>query len=156
MKNAIILLTIATLVMSCNQDSEKSSTEEIKSFGVSISADNVINASELISTIGENDSLVCKVGGKIDEVCQKSGCWLDIEMDENNYLFVKFKDYSYSVSKDIAGKNVVVQGVAYKEITSVEALIKDAKEEGLSQAEIDEIKEPETSYSFIAEGVLIQ
>ena len=77
-------------------------------------------------------------------------------MDNNNYLFVKFKEYSFSVPKDIAGNNVIVQGIAYADTTSVEELINDAQEEGLSEEEINEIIEPEVSYSFLAEGVLLK
>jgi hypothetical protein len=51
---------------------------------------------------------------------------------------------------------VVVNGKAYVSVESVEDLKHFAKDAGKSQAAIDIIIAPETTYSFMADGVLIK
>ena len=57
--------------------------------------------------------------------------------------------------KDIAGQEVIVEGKAFVEETSVEDLQHFAKDAGKSQEEIDAITEPQLTYAFISSGVLI-
>ncbi|RLD29752.1 MAG: DUF4920 domain-containing protein, partial [Bacteroidetes bacterium] len=68
---------------------------------------------------------------------------------------VKFKDYGFFMPKDIAGQEVIVQGKAFVELTSIEDLKHMAEDAGKSQKEIDAITDTEISYSFISEGVLL-
>ena len=71
-------------------------------------------------------------------------------------MFVKFKDYGFFMPKDIVGKTVIMEGVAYRETTSVEELRHYAEDEGKSKEEIEKITEPQVELKFMASGVLIQ
>ena len=73
----------------------------------------------------------------------------------DNESFVKFKDYAFFMPKDIAGQEVIVDGKAFVEQTSVEDLKHFAKDAGKSQDEIDAITEPKLTLSFLSSGVLI-
>jgi hypothetical protein len=51
---------------------------------------------------------------------------------------------------------VVVKGKAFVSIESVDELKHYAKDAGKSQAAIDSITKPESTYGFMADGVLIK
>jgi hypothetical protein len=71
-------------------------------------------------------------------------------------VFVQFKDYAFFVPKDAAGKEVVIEGVAYRELTTVDDLRHYAKDAGQSEEEIAKITEPKEEIRFMAKGVLIK
>ena len=80
---------------------------------------------------------------------------MTLALPEDNEAFVKFKDYGFFVPMNAQKKEVVVQGKAFVSIESVDELKHYAKDAGKSQAAIDSIIAPKTTYSFVANGVLI-
>ena len=52
------------------------------------------------------------VKGKVTDVCEKKGCWVTIESENNEKFFVKMKDYGFFVPTALKGKNVVMEGNA--------------------------------------------
>ncbi|MEN0048567.1 MAG: DUF4920 domain-containing protein, partial [Bacteroidota bacterium] len=67
----------------------------------------------------------------------------------------KFKDYGFFVPKDISGRQVIMEGYAYREVTPVEELRHYAKDDGMSEEEIAAITEPEEEFKFMASGVIL-
>ena len=51
-----------------------------------------------------------QVKGKITEVCQMMGCWLDLTNDEGQKLRIKVNDGEIEFPKDAAGKMAVAEG----------------------------------------------
>lgn len=92
--------------------------------------------------------------GKIKAVCKKKGCWMKMDNPNGDDLFVSF-DYVFLVPKNADGRRAVISGVLSNDTTSVEYLKEIAKDAGKSQAEIDKIKEPKISKTFLAKGVSI-
>jgi hypothetical protein len=70
-------------------------------------------------------------------------------------VMVKFKDYGFFMPKNIAGEEVIVEGVAFVEEVSVDEQRHYAEDAGKSPDEIAEITEPKRTLSFISSGVLI-
>ena len=103
----------------------------------------------------EGDTLEVKFKSEINEVCQKKGCWMTLDLADDKEAFVKFKDYGFFVPKNAQDKEVVVNGKAFVSIESVDVLKHYAKDAGKSQTAIDSITEPKVTYSFMADGVLI-
>ena len=68
-------------------------------------------------------------------------------------VFVRFKDYGFFVPKDIAGMEVIIEGRAFIEETSVDELKHYAEDEGKSAEEIAAITEPVEEMKFMATGV---
>jgi hypothetical protein len=68
---------------------------------------------------------------------------------------IKFKDYGFFVPMDISGKNVIFEGLAFKDTTSVEDLKHYAMDGGQTEEEITAITEPEINTSFLADGVIV-
>ena len=127
------------------------------SFGEEISKDNSISYEEMILKMANSDSLNTKVMGTVEGVCQAKGCWMNIVSDNPDQpsMFVKFKDYGFFMPKDIAGKRVIMDGYAFKEVTPVDELRHYAEDEGKSPAEIAAIVEPKEELKFLAKGVLL-
>ena len=106
-------------------------------------------------TLKEGDTLEVKFKSGINEVCQKKGCWMTLDLADDKEAFVKFKNYGFFVPKNAQDKEVIVNGKAFVSIESVDVLKHYAKDAGKSQAAIDSIVAPKVTYSFMADGVLI-
>lgn len=128
-------------------------------FGEMIDTVGMITYDALLSQMAVSDSVEAKVSGKVSGVCQAKGCWMNIVSDADTTkteMFVKFKDYGFFMPKDLAGKEVVMLGKAYREVTPVEDLRHFAEDEGLSAEEIALITEPKTELKFMASGVMLK
>lgn len=124
-------------------------------FGEKIAADGAFPASSLASRMKGADSLAIKVIGTVTGVCQKKGCWIQLDIGGGKTMRVKFKDYAFFVPKNISGKTVVLDGRAYNTTTSVDHLRHYAQDAGKSRAEIEKITEPEVNVVFEARGVIV-
>ena len=123
-------------------------------FGETIDTQDAIKASQIITTLADQSSMQTKVKGTVQEVCQMKGCWMTMDLGNEQSMRITFKDYGFFVPKNSSGKKAVIQGELKKETTSVATLKHYAKDAGKSQAEIDAITEPQTELVFVAEGVL--
>jgi hypothetical protein len=70
-------------------------------------------------------------------------------------IMVRFKDYGFFVPKDIAGREVVIEGLASRELTPVDELRHYAEDAGKSKEEIESITEPKMELKFMADGVAL-
>jgi hypothetical protein len=171
LKKVFWMLAFAGVLVSCSnqtdtaEESEATETEstteaaaeESKHFGETITAEDAMSYAELYQKMGEADSIPAKVTATVEAVCQVKGCWMDIaaESETGEPMRVRFKDYGFFVPKDIGGRKVVMEGYAYREVTSVDELRHYAEDEGLPQEEIDKITEPREELKFLASGVLL-
>lgn len=166
LKKILLLSLVTVLFFACNSDTDHSESEEATSttkvekdnhFGKTIDNSNAINYKELASKMGDSDSLAVKVKATVNTVCQKKGCWMNIASpnSETEEMFVQFEDYKFFMPKDIAGREVIVDGYAYRDVTTVEELKHFAEDEGKSQEEIDAITEPVEELKFLASGVIL-
>lgn len=161
MKKILALGVIASLLVNCEQKKEiapEVAKVEYAKFGDSISVDGALSTDEMMqkfAELKEGDTLEVKFKSEINEVCQKKGCWMTLDLSDDKEAFVKFKDYGFFVPKNAQYKEVVVNGKAFVSIESVDVLKHYAKDAGKSQAAIDSITKPKVTYSFMADGVLI-
>jgi len=129
------------------------------SFGKKITKDGAISKEQVTAKfkkLRKGDTLNVKFNSKIVDVCSKKGCWMNLELAKGEKAFVKFKDYAFFMPLNAAGSDVIINGKAFVSIESVDELRHYAKDAGKSKAEIEKITKPETSYSFVADGVLIK
>ncbi|WP_320815563.1 DUF4920 domain-containing protein [Flavobacterium sp.] len=158
MKKIICLLALAVFSVSCGKKEEVKEIENFAIFGDSISKDGALSNVEMMSkfeSLKEGDTIDVKFTSKINDICQKKGCWMNVALENDNTTFVKFKDYAFFVPMNAENKDVVVEGKAYVSIESVDDLKHYAKDAGKTQASIDSIIAPKTTYSIMANGVLI-
>jgi len=124
-------------------------------YGAKISAENAMSIGRVPVLLKEKDTVKVKVKAIVVSSCTKKGCWMNLKIDDNTTAFVKMKDYEFFVPTAIAGKMVVVEGIAYNETTSVEELKHYAEDAKKSKAEIDAIKEPRKQVRFLVDGILV-
>lgn len=158
MKNLVFASLIATFLMACGGEQPADTTTQTgqpQTFGEAITPDGAIGMAEMVGKMQGVDSVQVKVKGTVESVCQAKGCWVNLRDPQAGDMFVKFKDYGFFLPKDIAGREVVMEGYAFTETTSVEELKHYAEDEGKSQAEIDAITQPKEELKFMASGVLL-
>lgn len=107
------------------------------------------------ATLKEGDTLAVSFTSTIQEVCQKKGCWMKVDLDQEKSSFVRFKDYGFFAPMNAGGHEVVMQGKAYVSVVSIDELKHYAKDAGKSQEEINQITEPKVTYAFEADGIAI-
>ena len=160
MKKIILVLSIAVLSWNCqNKSKVEQSKDEYASFGKKISKDSVMSKEELFAKyagLNEGDTINVKFASRIDDVCQKKGCWMNVDLVNDEKVFVKFKDYGFFMPLNSKNEQTIVNGKAFLSVESVAELKHYAKDAGKPQAEIDSIKTPVTTYGFLADGVLIK
>ena len=116
---------------------------------------NVIQLAALTTAMKGEERKDLKIRGKVEEVCQKKGCWMMMKLGNGEEMRITFKDYKFFVPKDLSGKEVIIDGYAYVDTTSVKQLQHYAKDGGKSDAEIALIVNPKTELSFEAKGVAV-
>lgn len=125
-------------------------------YGDSITQDAAIAADQLLAQMQNKDSLNVKLTGTIEAVCQKKGCWMNMPIGNNQSMRVRFKDYGFFMPKDAAGKTVTIEGLAFRDTTSIAELQHYAEDAGKTKEEIAKITEPEINISFEAHGVILK
>ncbi|MEW2921418.1 DUF4920 domain-containing protein [Muricauda sp. ANG21] len=126
-------------------------------FGETFTIEEEIHEQELVfDQLAITDTVMTQMTGKIKEVCQAKGCWMNVALDSGDEVFVRFKDYGFFVPKDAADKTVYMNGLAFLEEMSVEDQKHYAKDSGASEVEIAKITEPAHILRFEADGVLIK
>lgn len=129
--------------------------EAHQSFGADFEPADVVAYEDLAGHVTEADSLSVVVKGKVSDVCQAKGCWMNITQADGAEMMVKFKDYGFFMPKDIAGREVIMNGKAFYRVTPVDELRHYAEDAGKSQEEIAAITEPKRELAFLADGVIL-
>ena len=165
MKKLIFIFTLALLMVGCNS-SKKNETalaeaeiQEVtyQSFGDKIDDKGALSKAEIqekYSSLKAGDTIAVKFKSEVNSVCQSKGCWMRVDVGEEEAM-VKFKDYGFFMPKDIAGQEVIVEGIAFVEEVSVDDQRHYAEDAGKTPDEIAAITEPKKTLSFISSGVLM-
>jgi hypothetical protein len=99
-----------------------------------------------------------QVKGKIAEVCQMMGCWLELTNDAGQKLRVKVNDGEIVFPKDGAGRIAVAEGILTKsELTKEQAIARAREEAEEKGAKFDPatVKGPLTVYQIQGTGAVI-
>ena len=166
MKKIVYLIAISITIIACKNDKNSNSEASVEekqeiayiSFGEKIIADDAIEATSMAEhykSMNVGDSIDSKMIAKVDEVCQAKGCWMKLDLGNDEQVMVKFKDYGFFMPKNIAGKEVIINGKAYVNEVPVSELRHYAEDAGKSAEEIAQITETKKTFSFEADGVLL-
>jgi hypothetical protein len=161
MRNLFFGLIAILALLSCNSTGNKQSgTEQPVSeqgyYGEKISTENAITGSQLLAMMQDKDSVWVTMKSKIVANCQKSGCWMDLDVGNDEVIKVSFKDYAFVIPTDSQGKTATIEGFAKKELISAELLKHYAEDEGKTREEIDAINQDKYIYTFEAKGVILE
>ncbi|SFN87255.1 protein of unknown function [Bizionia echini] len=165
MKNIFMALCLVFVIVSCKNNEEKKEVVETEvneiayvSFGEKIEAENALNVNEIsekYQNLAVGDTLQIKVLAKVNSVCQAKGCWMRLDLENDEEVMVKFKDYGFFMPKNIADRDVIINGKAYVTEVSVDEQRHYAEDAGKTEEEIAAITEPKRTLSFEADGVLL-
>lgn len=160
MKSILPVLFVIAFLASCNSrpKTELRATEYLVGtavYGDSIQDANVIDVAAMSTAMTDKSKMDMKVRGKITEVCEKKGCWMIMKLSNGDDMRVTFKDYKIFVPKDLTGKEVVLDGFAFTDTTSIEDQKHYAEDAGKSAVEIAKITTPKKELSFEAKGVVV-
>ncbi|OAD45351.1 DUF4920 domain-containing protein [Polaribacter atrinae] len=142
-----------------NETPEPKQEVVYESFGEKIALDNAITSEELLTkfkTMKAGDTINVKFASSIKEVCSKKGCWMKLPLNGETETMVRFKDYGFFMPLDSKGREVVLNGKAFVQETSVEELQHYAEDAGKTKDEIAQITTPKIEYTFEADGVLMR
>ena len=154
MRSLVVLISFLAFY-SCANSQDAKLDGEINHYGAKISADGVKDIEHYVQELNGEDTLSVTLKGRINEVCQAKGCWMTLEDQNDNSIFIKFKDYAFFVPKDAGGHSAIVKGDLYASVTSVDELRHYAEDKGASAEEIQEITEPAKELKMMVEGVII-
>ena len=167
MKNLIKFCAVVLLVfIGCkNEKGIKNIKQEVRlekhsfdSFGVKITKDAALNSDEMLmkfNTMKSGDTINVKFASRVKEVCSKKGCWMKLSLDDNSEAMVRFKDYGFFMPLDAKDREVIIEGRAFVQETSIEELKHYAEDAGKSKDEIDKIIATKKEFAFEANGVLM-
>ncbi len=175
MKRVLILMISASVLASCGStastDDEASvtKTDSVETAEGEASVypymdGGTVNESEAMNTADfltakqgfEGDSMDVTLSADIVSACTKKGCWMKVDLGNGEDMMVRFKDYGFFVPLDAAGHKTVVTGKAFNDTIDVATLKHYAEDAGASEDSIAKITEPQITYSFLAEGVLVK
>lgn len=159
-----LVIAAAAFLVACGSIEENKEVKEvvedievvITKHGDDISEDGAVTPVEFLAKFEGQDSLEVKLAANVLDVCQKKGCWMNVDLGNENTMRITFKDYGFFVPMDAAGKLATIQGIATIDTTDVATLKHYASDANATQEEIDAIKEPEYNYAFEATGVIIK
>ncbi len=171
MKFLFLPITICVLLLSCQEKTSKqqkttppatqkvaSSATTYTAYGKKITDDAALNAAtfkQKIEALEKNDTLTAKVSASIKKVCVKKGCWMTLDLGQDQEVRVTFKDYGFFVPLDAKG-DAIIEGKAFVKETSIDELKHFAQDAGKPESEIAKILAPKKTYAFVADGVLLK
>ncbi len=165
-KNAILIVMAVFMFYSCKNEGADKAAKEIEkqevtylSFGENIKAENTISNAEMAEKykdLKEGDTLNVKFSAPIKEVCKPKGCWMKLDLGDEQESYVNFKDYGFFMPMNADGREVIVNGKAFVKVATVDELQHLAKDAGDSAEEIAKITEPKYTLAFEADGVLMK
>ena len=151
----LILLSAFTLLIACKAEQKKEVS--YLSFGEETSNKNILSNDQVVEiykNLAVGDTVNMKFSASVNEVCQAKGCWMLLDIGTNEAM-VKFKDYGFFMPKNIADKEVIVNGKAFVSEVSIEEQRHYAEDAGKSEDEIAKIIEVKKTLSLEADGVLL-
>lgn len=126
-------------------------------FGKGLTLKEATPLATLLNTPGDYVDKMVQVKGKIAEVCQMMGCWLQIQ-DGDKAVRLKVKDGEILFPKDGAGRKVAAEGVFKKiDLNQAQAVAwaKHEAEERGQTFDASKIKSGMTMYQIQGTGAVL-
>lgn len=172
MRKTVVLIALLAAVVSCKKEVKEVEQVQVevetvqeekadapKLFGEKFEESNVLTKDQMrmkFAKMKAGDTIEVQFASKINSVCKKKGCWMRNDLGEEKEVMVRFKDYGFFMPLNSDGRDVIVSGKAFVKEVPVEELRHYAKDAGKSEAEVAAITEPEFTYSFESNGVILK
>ena len=127
--------------------------------GKPLAAENPVALATLLSHSESYVGKTVQVKGKITDVCQMMGCWMELTNDAGQAVRIKVQDGVIVFPKDSTGKMAIAEGKFSKTVLTREqavAAAKEAAEESGRKFDPSKVKSGTTVYEIAGTGALIQ
>jgi len=127
--------------------------------GKPLAAETPVTLAALLSHSDDYVGKTVQVKGKIAEVCQEMGCWMDLVNDSGQKLRIRVNDGEIEFPRDSAGKTAIAEGKFTKVVLTREQAVEQAKEnaaESGKKFDPSSIKSGATYYQIRGTGAVIQ
>ena len=97
MKKIFLMIFLFTI---CDLFSQK------ELYGEKLSSNKLTSINELnylFTNLKDGEFNNKKFKAKVVDVCKMKGCWMNLDLNNNKQVMVRFKNYSFFVPKDIEG-----------------------------------------------------
>ena len=96
------------------------------------------------------------VEGTVTKMCRTSGCWVMLEDERGDALFVQCEDAGFHLPTNAIGHRAVAHGKGHVHVIPVERRRHFAEVSGASAEEIARITEPERRIMLLADSVFVE
>jgi hypothetical protein len=86
-----------------------------KVFGTKPDTTAMMNASKVEAFMGKKTQISTTIRGKVIKVTRQKGGWFDIDAGNGKVIAAHFKLYNVTIPADLAGRTVIIEGVAQKQ-----------------------------------------
>lgn len=131
-----------------------------KGLGAKLSLSSATPIAELLASPDKFVGKKVQVKGRVTEVCQKAGCWMNIVDDATGKMIrIKVKDGEIVFPKESSGKQAVAEGVFAKIEMTKEQAIAQAKHEAEEQGRTFDpasVKSGKVIYQIQGTGAVVE
>jgi len=150
-------MSVFAALISCGTAKMAKNTEPGMYGPVKVDAAKAVSVDQMLTTFNQTkQKQEFTFEGKIAQVCQNAGCWIQVDKGNGETFMVRFKDH-FTIPVDTpSGSMAVLHGIAYMDTVTVEQLQHFAYDAGKSEKEIAQITEPVYRLNFQADGILLR
>lgn len=87
--------------------------EESEQYGKELTLKDKTQISDILSNPAEFDGEKVLIEGKVADVCENKGCWIEVTDSEDNTIKVKVEDGEIVFPTEAEGKTALVEGKVY-------------------------------------------
>lgn len=109
----LIWILAAFILAACNND-PRAKMEPTGTFGQTFKEDSVVTVNEVLTRLNTEQEFNVTVTGLVKEYCKSEGCWLTLENQGGEPLFVEVENKLFILPHHIDGKIATVKGRATK------------------------------------------
>jgi hypothetical protein len=146
--SAILLLTgVMTLAFAADQK-----------LGAPLTATEPVTLATLFAKPAPFVGKTVQVKGKVTEVCQEMGCWMNLTDNDGHLLRIKVDDGDIVFPKDSVGKTAIAEGKLEKMDMTRDQVVAAAKEEAEETGrkfDPSSVKAGKTVYQLAGSGAVI-
>lgn len=128
---------------------------EWSSFGAAVSEGEVVAIADFLDDPTPYEGKTVRVAGRVTDVCQKAGCWM-VMTDDTRHLRVTMKDHAFSVDKQGAGAECIVEGVVKAKAVDPKEVAHFKSESSEGAVIPEEQADSETTWELVAAGVKLR
>lgn len=152
-RNVVLAATFAALVCAT-----PAAAEDLR-LGKPLTLDKPVTLAALFADLDSVTGKTVQVAGKVTEVCEMMGCWMNLTDTDGHLLRIKVDDGVIVFPKDSVGKSAIAEGKLEKFERTREQLIAAAKHEAEEQHRTfdpSRIKSGKTTYQLAGTGAVIK